>query len=200
MTCHSKGNFRHYERQINGETFRDIPGLEGMYAVSKIGTVLRLERVVFDDATGNYMIVREKALMPAIVKRHRGGKFDAKVGIMCNGTKKTLLVSRLVALAWCEGYSPGLTVNHKDGNPLNNHAKNLEWITQKENNQHAVKTGLRTWAKGCELVSDNGESVMFDSMSEASNYLKRSPTYIRICLLRGSKARSPDGKVFDIRI
>lgn len=32
--------------------------------------------------------------------------------------------------------------NHKDGNKLNNHISNLEWVTWSENSQHAWDTGL----------------------------------------------------------
>ena len=33
-------------------------------------------------------------------------------------------------------------INHKDGNPKNNHVNNLEWVTQKENVIHSHKNGF----------------------------------------------------------
>ncbi len=35
-----------------------------------------------------------------------------------------------------------ITVNHKDGNKLNNYFENLEWIEQSDNVRHAVAMGL----------------------------------------------------------
>lgn len=57
--------------------------------------------------------------------------------------KKSFSVHRLVAKAFVSGYKEGLQVNHKDENTYNNHADNLEWITQRENNMFGTGTDRR---------------------------------------------------------
>lgn len=51
-------------------------------------------------------------------------------------------VHRLVAMTFCDGYEEGLIVNHKDGDKLNNHCENLEWVTISENTKHAYDNNL----------------------------------------------------------
>ena len=59
--------------------------------------------------------------------------------------RKQMAVHRLVALTYLKrnfltrDYTQ---VNHKDGNKGNNHFDNLEWVTGKQNVQHAVANGL----------------------------------------------------------
>ena len=55
------------------------------------------------------------------------------VNLMIDGKRVGVAVHTLVARAFCPGYAPGLTVNHKDGNKRNNNANNLEWMTSFEN-------------------------------------------------------------------
>lgn len=53
---------------------------------------------------------------------------------------KTKLVHRLVADAFCEGKSEvNKTVNHIDGNKINNHFSNLEWCSYRYNEQDKRK-------------------------------------------------------------
>lgn len=53
---------------------------------------------------------------------------------------KEVFLHRLVLQTY-KGESD-LEVNHVDGNKLNNHIDNLEWVTSKENKQHAKQLGL----------------------------------------------------------
>ena len=75
-------------------------------------------------------------------------------GFFNTSKRKSFLVHRIVALAWLErpvNYET-MDINHKDGNKSNNHRKNLEWCSHKQNIKHAVDNGLLArnngkWAK-----------------------------------------------------
>ncbi len=51
-------------------------------------------------------------------------------------------VHRLVAHAFCEKQEGSGVVNHKNGNPFDNRAANLEWTSQRNNAIHAHALGL----------------------------------------------------------
>lgn len=54
---------------------------------------------------------------------------------------KVRTVHSLVAQAWIGPRPKGHVINHKDGNRKNNSYKNLEYVTQFGNMQHAAETG-----------------------------------------------------------
>lgn len=59
---------------------------------------------------------------------------------------------RLIALSFVPNPENKDTVNHIDGNKLNNWATNLEWLWNWENMDHALKTGLKHSAVSDEQV------------------------------------------------
>jgi NUMOD4 motif/HNH endonuclease len=62
--------------------------------------------------------------------------------------KKSYRIHRLVALSFIPNPLNKTSVNHKDGVKINNHVSNLEWVTTKENNEHAKIIGLLKPLKG----------------------------------------------------
>ena len=59
-----------------------------------------------------------------------------------SGKQTAQYVHGLVAEAFIENVMRKPEVNHKDGDPRNNHVSNLEWVTRSENIKHAYATGL----------------------------------------------------------
>ena len=57
--------------------------------------------------------------------------------------KKHYYVHRLVADTFYDGDHDNMDVNHIDGNKLNNELPNLEWLSRKENVEHAFINGLK---------------------------------------------------------
>lgn len=57
-------------------------------------------------------------------------------------------VHRLVAMAFIPNPHGLPQVNHIDGNKGNNHASNLEWVSNADNQRHAYRIGLQPEKKG----------------------------------------------------
>jgi len=64
------------------------------------------------------------------------------VGLSKKGITKLEYLHRLIAKSFIPNPDNKKTVNHKDGNKLNNNLCNLEWATYSENTKHAFYTGL----------------------------------------------------------
>lgn len=93
------------------------------------------------EARANGEIVSLRACRP--LRSCRAGKGYRVVTLCEGGRQHKRYVHRLIAEAF-HGPPLGLNVNHKDGDKTNNRVENLEWVTARENNQHAINTGLRT--------------------------------------------------------
>lgn len=74
---------------------------------------------------------------------------------------KLMFVHRLVAEKYVPNPDNKPQVNHKDGNKQNNCADNLEWVTNQENRNHAMKNGLHTCGEKCSWSKLTTEAVAF---------------------------------------
>lgn len=77
-----------------------------------------------------------------ILNQSYDSKGYLKVQLYINKKQICRKVHRLVALTFLDNYNDKEQVNHIDGDKTNNNVCNLEWVTCKENVEHAYKTGL----------------------------------------------------------
>jgi hypothetical protein len=61
---------------------------------------------------------------------------------MKNGKRVKHTLHRLIGMAFVPGYKEELTINHINGNKLDNRIENLEWVSLARNTQHQWETGL----------------------------------------------------------
>ncbi len=124
--------------------WRPVIGYEEYYLVSEDGQIKTRERAC-NIHHNSKMIRRPKFLR---VYEHPSGY---NVVTLYKNRKRTLCgVHRLVAMAFVENAENKPQVNHKDGDRRNNHYSNLEWVTNYENQQHAIFNGLVRYVKGDE--------------------------------------------------
>ena len=128
------------------EEWKDIPGFEGLYQASTLGRIRTCEGKTTSSARFSRRVWKQRILKQKC-NTNKKGRVDFRVELWKGKTHKTFLVSRLVAFTWCEGYKEGMTVNHKNGNPLDNSAVNLEWLSHGDNIRHGFANGLYPQAR-----------------------------------------------------
>ncbi len=121
--------------------------LGGAYEISASGDVKRLRR-----ARG--------ARVGAILRPVTDPNGYVRVCVCTDRVPQSFWVHRLVAEAFIGDCPRGMQVNHRDGNKTNNHRSNLEYVTPSENQQHAMRMGLRKPENGSRPGELNGSSKL----------------------------------------
>ena len=158
------------------EEWKDLENFEGLYQISNFGRVKSLYK----------NIIRKPQ------KQSNGYLF-----LTLHKDKKiyNLNIHRAVAIHFL-GKKSDMEVNHIDGDKENNCVNNLEWVTKKENQRHAVKTGLRRTGDYantfnmkpilCYAIVDNSFIGEFDSTKRAAKELGLDASTITK-ILKGKK-------------
>jgi len=129
-------------KQTN-EVWRPVKSYEGIYEVSNHGRIKRLQDsiLVIDEKQHRKYI---KSIKEKIIRQFSDSAGYRAVNL--RGTKASLWKIERVHVIVAEAFLPkpawAECVNHKDGVKSNNFVSNLEWCTNKQNSQHAVRTGL----------------------------------------------------------
>lgn len=120
------------------ETWRAVPGYEGLYEVSDHGRVRSVARKV-EQRNGRLLTVQSRA-----ISQHDGGPRNGchrRTRLFRDGQGRTVWVHRLVLEAFVGPAPEGTECCHNDGNPANNRLINLRWDTRQENALDVVRAG-----------------------------------------------------------
>lgn len=146
------------------EKWAQIEGFEGFYEVSDQGNLRSVERVVDRLRFGKIEKIPRTSIP---VKQRVNYKGYCDVVLQRDGKRKTLLVHRIVAAAFCPR-NGGDQINHLNSIRHDNRAENLEWCTGKENIAHAISNDPKKWGKKAVCAMKDGEIIFtFESAREA---------------------------------
>ena len=182
------------------ELWKDIPNYEGLYQASNFGRIRTAEGKATYTKLHGQRKWKQRVLKPKACRDFNACGY--RFSLWKDGQHKDFLVARLVCTTWHENLiDTKMTVNHKDGNRLNNHIDNLEWLSLGDNIRHGFEHGLYKQDKTILTSVSTGEKFEFRSKSEASKFLRRNPGYIN-CLVQNNReyATSPDGEKYTYHV
>jgi hypothetical protein len=120
---------------LDKEIWIPINGFETIYSISSYGRIRR--------DTGSINTFAGK-----IFKQPVTPCGYISVSLSNKGKRETWLLHRLVMNNFIGKCPKDKEVNHIDGNKLNNHVSNLEYITKSQNHKHAFSIGIKKAIRG----------------------------------------------------
>lgn len=118
------------------EIWRKVPGLPSEYEASSSGRI----RSIGGSYSTTFRGKQITRIKPPRVYALRGLSTKGYARINLGG--RIYHAHRLIALAWVPNPDNLPQVNHRNGEKLDNRPENLEWVSNQQNRDHAVATGL----------------------------------------------------------
>lgn len=125
------------------EEWKHVDGFDGAYSVSNYGRIRSNDRWYLRSDTLTKCFVQGGILK---ISNNRHGYPEVRVSY--KNRKYSIRIHREVAKLFVENPDDKPQVNHIDGIKSNNFASNLEWVTNEENQKHAIETGLKKFKTG----------------------------------------------------
>lgn len=159
------------------EVWKDVPGYEGYYQASDLGRIRGVTRFV---PAGN----TKRKIKGKVISQFENNQGYYRVGLNKNGKTQHKYVHRLVGETFLPNPNRYPTINHKDENPKNNRADNLEWCTQEYNNLYTKEVYGKKPVVGQNI--ETGKIIKFESIQAAA----RAGYYNISSVLKGNRNHS----------
>lgn len=156
---------------LEEEEWRDIKGFEGLYQVSNLGNVRRMEcDITYNNGTVHHY-------KEGIRKPNKDKDGYLYLNLWKDGKCKVGRIHKLVAETFIPNPNNYPVINHKDENKSNNRVENLEWCTIQYNAEYSLGKSVNQYTKDGIFIRS------WKTITEASQYLNIDRKGIsRVCM------------------
>ena len=157
------------------EIWKDIEGYEGIYQVSNLGRIKRLEGCYYCGHRNE----QNKHIQEQIMKPYQDKKGYLHIALSNGNERKHYMVHRLVANAFIPNPNNLQFINHKSEIKTENFVENLEWCDAKYNNNYGSRLEkIANKHKGKPLTEEHKQKISIAN-SGSNNCMYGKPSWNR---------------------